>query len=178
MMQFVRKSEQFILHARVGDEAIIRDDEETQTELGGLRVLSPWEGSHVSLAIGLPEGFIDESLRIRRLMQRAQIQFMPRAANVILVCSSHDDDVLDFETALLGTHIERWDRFPPHGRRIAHGRDADGFWYGGKNELSRAAGWFRFSLNDPAWRSRLWMRDEELANSSVGKMLVELFEQT
>jgi hypothetical protein len=176
MMRFVRQSEQFILRARLGDEAVIRDDDAQRTELGGLRILAPWEGKHVSLAIGLPEGFIDESLRMRRLMQRAQVQFMPRADNVILLCSSHDEDALDFETALLGTQIERWDRFPPRGRRIAHGRDADGFWYAGKNEMSRAAGWFRFSLNEPKWRSRLWMRDEELANSPIGMTLVDLFE--
>jgi len=177
MMRFVRQAEQFILRARVGDEHVIRDNADDEQELGGLRILAPWDGTHVSLAIGLPEGFIDESLRMRRLMQRAQTQFMPRAVNVILLCSSHDDDAQDFETALLGTHIERWDRFPPRGRRIAHGRDADGFWHGGKNELSRFAGWFRFSLSDPQWRSRLWMRDEHDVESTVAKGLLDLFEE-
>lgn len=178
MMRFVRKAEAFILRARVGDEAVIREDEKDgeEVELGGLRILAPWEGTHVTLAIGLPSGFIDESLRMRRLLQRAQTQFMPRATNVILLCSANDTDAQDFETALLGTHIERWDRFPPRGQRIAHGRDADGFWYGGKNELSRAAGWFRFSLDDPTWRSRLWMREQELAMSEIGKVLLTLFE--
>jgi hypothetical protein len=175
MMRFVRQSQEFILQARVGDEAVVFDDDEQRTELGGLRVLAPWEGAHVTLAIGLPTGFVDESLRMRRLMQRAQTQFMPRATNVILLCSSHNDEVLDFETALLGTHIERWDRFPPRGRRVAHGRDEDGFWFGGRNEQSRAAGWFRFSLEAKSLQSRLWMRDETMADSVLGTLLRELF---
>ena len=63
-------------------------------------------------------------------MRKAYRQFMPGATNVILICSSHVEDAEDFATALLGSHIERWDAHPPQGRRVAHGRDADGFWHG------------------------------------------------
>jgi hypothetical protein len=113
----------------------------------------------VSLTIGLPTGFIDIAPRFAKLMQRAHKQFMPKAVNVIMTGSSHVEDVGDFETALLGSHIERWDRHPPAGRRIAHGRAADGFWSGSRFHESEVAGWFKL---DPAdgWRTaRVWIRE-------------------
>ena len=121
-------------------------------------MVAPWDGPHVTLAIGLPSGFIDEAPRIRKLMRKAYQQFMPAAMNVILICTSHSDDVDDFETALLGSFIERWDKFPPRGQRIAHGRAADGFWSGGRFADSRAAGWFWVSPQRREPPCRLWLR--------------------
>ena len=106
-------------------------------------------GSHVSLAIGLPSGFSDQTPRIHKLLNRAYQQFMPKAMNVILMCSRDPADVGDFQTALLGSHVERWDAVPPRGRRIAHGRAEDGFWYGGRFAESVVAGWFDFDPSAP-----------------------------
>jgi hypothetical protein len=113
----------------------------------------------VTLAIGLPSGFIDQTRRISKLLRKAYEQFMPKALNVILVCTSHEEDVADFETALLGEHVERWDTFPPRGRRIAHGRAADGFWASASRPDSTVAGWFHFVPSNADMRARLWFRE-------------------
>ncbi|UCD76874.1 MAG: hypothetical protein JSV91_08085 [Phycisphaerales bacterium] len=156
MQHFVTGAADFIQRASVGDELNIQSD--VEGELGRVRVVAPWSGSHVTLAIGLPSGFIDEAPRIRKLMRKAYQQFMPSATNVILICTSHADDADDFETALLGSHVERWDKFPPRGRRIAHGRAADGFWSGKRFADSRAAGWFWISPERAEPSCRLWLR--------------------
>lgn len=174
LQHIVFQGEQFLKHARLGDEFLIRDPK-TNREIGGLQVLAPWEGTHVSLAIGLPTGFIDETPRFRKLMRRAYQQFMPRETNVILVCSSHDEDARDVETALLGSHIERWDRYPQRGKRIAHGRDSDGFWFEQRHDQSHYAGWFRFALQDDDFHSHLWLRDEADRSSAIGRQVAALF---
>jgi hypothetical protein len=156
--RFVASATQFIRHARVGDELMVHD-EHTGAEIGGCRIVAPCEGGHVNLAIGLPTGFIDESPRMQKLMRRAYRQFMPRGLNVILIGSSHPRDADDFESALLGSHVERWDAFPPQGRRIASGRAADGFWSGRQFADSLAAGWFLFNPRAEGLQSRLWIRE-------------------
>lgn len=176
LQHIVTQGERFLHHARLGDEFLIRDPK-TNREIGGLQVLAPWEGTHVSLAIGLPTGFIDETPRFRKLMRRAYQQFMPRETNVILVCSSHDEDARDVETALLGSYIERWDRFPQRGKRIAHGRDSDGFWHNTRNDQSHYAGWFRFALSDDDFHSQLWLRDEVGRSSAIGRQIALLFDE-
>jgi hypothetical protein len=173
MQRYVTTAAEFIGHARVGDELVIRDDD--GTEIGGCRIVAPWQGSRVTLVIGLPSGFIDETPRIRRLMRKAYQQFMPGSANVILVCSSHVGDADDFGTALLGSHIERWDTHPPRGRRIAHGRDSDGFWFDQKFPESAAAGWFHFRPQASALQCRLWIRPDSALDESLQQELVGLF---
>ena len=59
------------------------------------------------------------------------------------------------ENALLGTVIERWDRFPPRGHRVAHGRAEDGFWSRGQYEMSTLVAWFPIDASAPA---RVWER--------------------
>jgi hypothetical protein len=157
MQQLVTEAGQFLQHASVGDELVVRDARHN-IEIGAVRIVAPWEGTHVSLTIGLA-GFIDESQRIRKLLRRAYKQFMPREDNVILMCSSNAEDQDDFENALLGSHIERWDTFPQRGRRVAHGRAEDGFWHGGSNEQSRFACWSQFTLTEPTLQPHLWLRD-------------------
>jgi hypothetical protein len=174
MQRLVRSASDFILHARVGDELVVHDDE--GREIGGVLIVAPWEGPHVSLAIGLPSGFIDEAPRMRKLLRRAYRQFMPRAANVILICSSHADEHEEFENALLGSHVERWDAFPPRGRRIAHGRAADGFWQGQTCADSAVAGWFPFALEDERPRARLWFRPGALLDEDLRSTLRALFD--
>jgi hypothetical protein len=178
MQRLVREAETFILQARVGDELTVRDGHPRRAgeEIGGLRILAPWAGPNVTLAIGMPAGFTDEASRMRKLLRKAYQQFMPRGANVIVLGTSHEKDAGEFENALLGSHIERWDEFPPPGRRIAHGRDVDGFWFGQRFVESRAAGWFRFSLKETSLRSRLWIREGTLAETPLYRALRALFE--
>ena len=174
MQQYVTAAAEFIKHARVGDELVVRDGD--GEEIGGCRLIAPWHGSRVSLSIGVPSGFIDEAPRIRKLLRKAYRQFMPGATNVILICTSQVEDVDDFGNALLGSHIERWDATPPRGRRVAHGRDADGFWYGRRVPESRAAGWFYFWPGAEDVQSRLWIRADSGMEEETQRMLVELFD--
>jgi hypothetical protein len=174
MHRFVVEAANFIKHARVGDEMLVRG--EAGKELGGIQVVAPWEGSHVHLTIGLPSGFVDHTLHLRKVMKKAHRQFMPRHVNIILVGTSHQSDVDDLETALLGTHIERWDAFPPRGRRVAHGRDADGFWNGRRNGESQAAGWFWFTESQSVLQSRFWLRPGHTLAPAMADLLSRLFE--
>lgn len=173
MQRLVTEAGKFILHASVGDELVVRD-ESTRREIGAVRIVAPWEGTHVTLTIGLT-GFIDDAPRMRRLLQRAYLQFMPKATNVILMCSSNKEDGNDFENALLGSHIERWDAFPPRGRRVAHGRAEDGFWYDKSNDMSHLAGWFQFSPDAAEIQPRLWLRDNERLTCPADALVCDLF---
>jgi hypothetical protein len=174
MQLLVAQAEEFIRHARVGDEMRARDHD--GTTLGGVRVIAPHEGKHVSVTIGLPTGFIDLSPRMRKLLNRAHEQFMPGEENVIMICSSHGDDALDFEAALLGTHVERWDQFPPRGRRIAHGRAPDGFWSGRRFADSAFATWACFAANDEDLHSRLYVRRGGTIDPAMTALLTSLFD--
>ena len=174
MQRYVTAAAQFIKQARIGEELVIRD--ESGTEIGGCRIVAPWPGSRVSLEIGLPSGFIDEAPRMHRLMRKAYSQFMPGAVNVILICSSCVEDLEDFVTALLGSHIERWDAVPPQGRRVAHGRDSDGFWHGRRFPESAAAGWSCFRPQAETLECRIWIRPQAGLDSSVKRTLLDLFE--
>ncbi len=173
MQHFVTSAAEFIQRARIGDELVIRDDD--GAEIGGCRIVAPWQGERVSLVLGLPSGFIDETPRIRRLMRKAYRQFMPGAINVILICSSDVEDAEDFGNALLGSHIERWDAPPPRGRRVAHGRDSDGFWHEQGFPASLAAGWFHFQPQAAALQCRLWIRPDADLETPVREMLIKLF---
>ena len=76
MQEFVERAAAFIKVSHVGDELTVRA--ESGDELGGVRIVAPWEGPHVSLAIGLPAGFIDEVPRMRRLLKKAQLRLCRR----------------------------------------------------------------------------------------------------
>ena len=180
MQQFVSRAADFISHARLGDELTIRDESgETNngnggTELGGVRIVAPWAGSHVSLAIDLPAGFTDETDRIHKLLTRAYKQFMPRALNAIIICSMNKHEVTDFQNALLGTLIERWDVKPPPGKRIAHGRAPDGFWNAGRFEESVVASWFAFSPADSDVHLRFWQRKGAVLDVGLQEMVADV----
>lgn len=173
MQRLVREAAEFIAHARVGDELLVRDDD--GSEIGGVLVVAPASGRHVSLTIGLPTGYIDEAPRMRKLLRRAYRQFMPRAANVILLCSSQADEHEDFETALLGSHEERWDAHPPPGRRVAHGRADDGFWANHRYESSASAGWFALDTRAGTLGVRMWHRDRPAPRPALRATLDRLF---
>lgn len=178
MQLLVQQAEPFIEQGHVGDEMVARDHD--GREIGGVRILAPHPGQdggeHVNVAIGLPTGFIDLSPRMRRLLRRAHDQFMPKVANVIVLASSHDEDVADFDAALLGSHIERWDQFPPRGRRVAHGRAPDGFWHGRRFDDSSQAVWMKFDPRADDFRRRLYVRKETPSDDPVTALLRSLFE--
>ena len=173
MQLFVHEARAFIQHARVGDEHTVHNAH--GDEIGGVLILAPWAGSHVTLTIGLPDGFIDTAPRIAKLMRRAHRQFMPKAANAVIICSSDPGDLESFDTALLGAHEERWDAFPPHGRRIAHGRAEDGLWYGERYADWRAAGFFAIALADTPLDLTLRLRREPAPDDAMVRLLERLF---
>ncbi len=148
MLRLVAEAERFLLRASIGDELTVRDPV-GGAEIGGVRIIGPGAGSRVTLVIGLPDGLGVAVPRVRRLLERAEAQFMPRATNVVLIAVEVPADRELVREALLGSHEERWDAFPPRGRRVAVGRAADGFWSGRRHAESRAAGWFVFEPDRP-----------------------------
>ena len=174
MHHFVTSAAEFVRRSRVGDELAVADDD--GRALGGVRIAAPCEGTHVRLEIDPPTGTGDDVPRMQKLMRKAYKQFMPRATNVILIGTTRPDAADDVETALLGSHIERWDALPPRGRRIAHGRASDGLWHDGQLPESMAAGWFCFAPEDDAVQSSLWIRPGASLDPPMKSLLAELFE--
>ena len=158
MQELVVRSSEFLLQARVGDELTVRST--NGVELGGIRVVAPWDSRTVSLAIGLPEGFQERGQKIRRLMERASQQFMPKSDNVILIATPYADDLADFDAALLGSNVERWDPSQPPGKRMKWARADDGFWHGTSRDSSRVMGWFRFRPSVDQLRCTFRFRDQ------------------
>ena len=168
----VDQAEQFVRRSRIGDEMIARNAD--GEHIGGVRILAPWEGDHVHVAVvpsATSGGFVDLVPRFSKLLQRAYRQFMPRAANVILICSDHVHEITEFEHALLGAHIERWDAYPPRGKRIAHGRAADGFWEGKRFAESRMAAWLHFKPSKKFIKPRLWIRKDFEVSDEVRQFI-------
>jgi len=175
MQCYVTEAASFIESARLGDEHVVRDEE--GNELGGVKIVAPNDEKQVSLVIGLPSGFVDESPRIDRLLHRAQKQFMPRETNIILICTPFMQGLGDVETALLGTHIERWDEHPAKGTRVAHGRSADGFWQLNQMAESQLAGWFWLAPMYDEYQGKIWVREGCTLPSSVVALAQDVFAQ-
>ena len=97
--------------------------------------------------------------RVGRLLERAHEQFMPGGENVILVLT--DDAAHDrlVDLALLGTHVERWDKLPRGDHHVAHGRAEDGFWSQERFNRSRIVSWMQ--MENDTIPARLWFRDPE-----------------
>ncbi|MCH2136796.1 MAG: hypothetical protein MK101_09485 [Phycisphaerales bacterium] len=172
LQHLVVRASAFLHTARIGEELTVRDTDGIET--GGVRVVGPWEGDHISLAIGLPGGFVDRSGRIRGLLQKAYEQFMPRAANVILVAGDRQDTAREFESAVLGTPEERWDRHPAAGARVAWGRAADGFWSGESRPESRLCGWCRFRPDLPLLQADVLERERPAPEDWLRESMVAL----
>jgi hypothetical protein len=173
MQYYVTETATFIEKARLGDEHVVRDAK--GDELGGVKIVAPHNEKRVSLVIGLPSGFVDESPRVDRLLQRAQKQFMPKETNIILVCTPQLEGSGDVETALLGSHIERWDEHPAKGARVAHGRCADGFWQSNQMVESQLAGWFWLAPMYDQYQGKLWVREGCDVPPSVVTLANEVF---
>ncbi len=173
MQLYVTEAASFIEQSRLGDEHVVRD--EKGEELGGVKIVAPHDEKRVSLVIGLPSGFVDESPRIERLLHRAQKQFMPKEANVILVCTQNIEGAGDVESALLGSFIERWDEHPAKGTRVAHGRSADGFWQQNQMQESQLVGWFCLNPSNREYQGQLWIREQPTIDSAILQLASELF---
>jgi len=169
MRRLVARASSFIRGAKVGDEMRVRDDD--GRAFGGCRILAPSDRRTVTLVIGLPQGFHDRAPRVQRLLRKAHQQFMPGGTNVIILCGAEESDELAVETALLGSHVERWDRFPPEGTRVAHGRSDDGFWHGGQYSESRIVAWCRLADDGGIEHIRIWYRDEAIERDPAAAML-------
>jgi hypothetical protein len=173
MQYYVTETASFIEKARLGDEHVVRDS--NGDELGGVKIVSPHDEKRVSLVIGIPSGFVDESPRVGRLLHRAHKQFMPKETNIIMVCTPHLEGLGDVETALFGSHVERWDEHPAKGTRVAHGRSADGFWQSNLMTESQLAGWLWFAPMHHDYQGKLWIRDNCDVEQSAVTLAKEIF---
>ncbi len=173
MQAYVTAAASFIETARLGDEHVVRDNE--GNEIGGVKIMAPNDEKRVSLVIGLPTGFVDDSPRVLRLLQRADKQFMPKEANLILVCTPSIEGANDVNNALLGSHVERWDERPSKGKRVAHGRGDDGFWQANHMLESQMAGWFWLAPMHGEYQGKLWLRDGIELPSKVIELAKDIF---
>lgn len=160
----VAVAREFILGAGVGEE--FRSLDARGRELAAARILAPRSSGTVRL-IRLESLDLEERVdRLRRLLNKAALQFLPRATNVIVFGIPTPRPTPDLEVALdaslFGTIVERWDRFPPRGERVAHGRAGDGFWEGARVPDSRLAGWFSAVASTRALPGGWWSRTEEV----------------
>ncbi|NBX32645.1 MAG: hypothetical protein EBR07_07910 [Planctomycetes bacterium] len=137
--------EPFVREASVGDEVVVRAEDGAW--LGAARIVAPTAEGTVTVRTGVDAGWEAAIPRVQRLLRKAYSQFMPGAVNVICIASD--------SPAALGTIIERWDRFPPRGHRVAHGRAEDGFWARGQYEMSSLVAWFPVDGSAPA---HIWER--------------------
>lgn len=177
---FLHDATRFLEQASVGDEFVYRTAPDA-APVGGVRVLAPWPGSRVVLTVGIDAAFADEARRLQRLFRKACGQFMPGTPNVIVLCGGRDDDtgedVRTVDQALLGTHIERWDLFPPRGHRVAHGRADDGFWSRGRYNQSRLLVWLPEvdATGEPFGAPKVWCREDradDLARAAALRALL------
>lgn len=165
LLRFAEAAQDFLLQASVGDEldALAPGD----GWLGHCRVLAPHAG--VGVDIRVEDGAEAAAVpRAQRLLRRAFSQFMPGAENTVCVVGDTLASALALETALLGTVIERWDRFPPKGRRTAHGRADDGFWAGGRYAGCNLVAWLPL---DERLAARLWTRGGTTREPAVERVL-------
>lgn len=148
----VAAAESFLRRASVGDELLVRST--AGDVLGRLSVLAPWDGGHVAIAPGDVQRPGHQRDRIERLVRKACAQFKPGERNLVAIAAKPEQE-LAIDWALLGTPIERWDRFPRRGERVAFGRADDGLWSRGREPLCRLAAWMA------PWprAGRVWMRD-------------------
>ncbi|MBM4110730.1 MAG: hypothetical protein FJ254_05135 [Phycisphaerae bacterium] len=148
----VEAAQDFLHRASIGDALLVRSA--AGDVLGRLCVLSPWDGGHVAIAPGDVQQPGQQRDRIDRLMRKACAQFMPGARNLVAIAAMPEQE-LAIDWALLGTPIERWDRFPRRGERVAFGRADDGFWSRGREPMCRLTAWMA------PWprAGRAWLRD-------------------
>lgn len=174
MQKFVLAAGKFIERASLGDEHVVLND--AGEELGGVKIVAPNDEGRVSLVIGFPDGFVDHTQRVIRLIRRAQMQFMPKEANVVLVCTPNVTGVEYVKSAFFGAHEERWDALPPRGSRVALGRSDDGIWHGNHFPESQVGGWFWLAPMHHQYQGKLWIREGSLLQPEVADLASDLFD--
>ncbi|MGA0173772.1 MAG: hypothetical protein ACO3NL_09040, partial [Phycisphaerales bacterium] len=153
----------FLEHARVGEERLFRDDRDRA--VAHVRVVGVSDAGRVRIVPASTTDLEARVVRFRRLLRRAYRQFLPDVENLILfgtVRGAADAEArIALADALLGTPMERWDRFPMLGDRVAHGRGTDGFWESKRHAASRLAGWFAAASAAAPEAGRWWLRPRE-----------------
>ena len=159
--------ETFLRAARIGDRHLVRDRE--QSPVATLEILRPVGGgsetsSRIEL-VGISDADADHRLveRAGRMLRRAYQQFAPGLENVIVLAGGGSDAGRLVDRAVLGGHVERWDRLPRRGQRVAHGRDDRGLWTGRHYERSRLVAWAPLARPD----GRTWIRAGAAPPASV-----------
>jgi hypothetical protein len=167
--RFLREGMLFLQQASVGDEWVCRG--ELGHPCGGLRLLAPWPGDRIVLTVGLDATLDAEIARVMRLLRKAHAQFLSDVPNVIALVGGSSADERLVDTAVFGSHVERWDLFPPRGHRVAHGRGDDGFWSGERFVHARAIAWFPWSQRRGLGGARVWFRTRQDANATIRSLL-------
>jgi|LauGreDrversion4_2_1035121.scaffolds.fasta_scaffold14854_4 hypothetical protein len=129
----------FVEQASVGEECSFRGADGRVA--ARLRVIAPSTQRRLELVADLSASFDDHVPRFQATLRKAFAQFMPRSENLIVVAGS-SGGIDAFATALLGSHIERWDKRPRAGELVAYGRGGDGFWAGSLRNQSRLAAYW------------------------------------
>jgi len=143
----------FLARASIGDEHTVTGrDGRTQ---GRCRVRCAHDGSCIRLHVGIADDRAEIIERMDRLMRKARAQFLEGGENIIVLMGESRLEWLCAE-ALLGTPIERWDRLPRRGERIAIGRAPNGFWKPGRDLTSRIVAWQ--STESSRATSSAWLR--------------------
>jgi hypothetical protein len=150
----------FLGHARVGEERLFRD--ERDRIVAQVRVVGVSDAGRIRIVPASATDLEARVLRFRRLLGRAYRQFLPGAENLIVFgtarAAADPEARIALADALFGTPMERWDRFPRLGDRVAHGRGTDGFWQAVRHPSSRLAGWFAAESHQPVAPGRWWRR--------------------
>ena len=155
LSELARAASRFTKEASLGEELLHRDD--SGRIAGNVRIAAAVEEERAVVSVASYR--VAGIERVGRILERAYDQFMPGGENVILVLTeeaAHDRLV---DLALLGTHVERWDKMPRGDRAVAFGRADDGFWSGGRFDRSRVVGWMQLEAEQP--ETRLWYRSPQ-----------------
>ena len=147
---------EFLMAARLGDRCLLRDVDDRHA--GTIELLAPTgetDGRLRLRAMGDPLAAAAFVERAGRHLRRAYRQFAAGLENVIVLAGGGAvaGDLVDL--ALLGEHVERWDRLPRVGQRVAHGRDDRGLWTGRRYDRSRIVAWCPLVIRE----GRVWTRE-------------------
>ena len=152
---------EFLMGASMGDRHVLRDAGGARVGMMEMNAPRQATASEASpsvrvVASGDANRAAGMIARTERLLRRAYRQFAPGRENVIVLVGGGSAAGELVERAVLGGFVERWDRFPNVGQRIAHGRDDRGIWTGRRYERSRIVAWRPFEPSP----GRIWVRTD------------------
>lgn len=166
----------FLERARVGEERLFRDDRDQA--IARVRVIGANDLGRVRIVPASETDLDARVQRFRRLLRRACRQFLPGVPNVVLFGTATEaadpEGRLALADAIFGTPMERWDRFPLAGERVAHGRGADGFWHGSRHPASRLVGWFAAAATEASAIGGWWLREGGPEPSGLLDLMTDL----